>query len=640
MTTPMLNRDVFATPPEQLELLNNGVAEVKGGRTDAELRTLRYELATFVCEGQYESGLRRLLESYLSNLNKTEQQGVWVSGFYGSGKSHFLKVLRAIWTDEPFDDGTRPRGLARLSPEITDLLRELSTRAAPVGGLHAASGTLGAAATSVRLGILAIVFRSVDLPEQYDLASFVLWLRANGCLAEVRAAVEAAGRSWDQEVADFLVSPVMHQAIASHFPGWTTPVSDISQALLDRFRHREEVSNDEMVTAIRAALTRNGQFPRTLIAIDEVQQFIDESAERALAVQEAIEECCKRFGASLLVVGTGQAAMGGSTQLRKIRARFPIEVQLSDTDVDTVVRQLVLRKRPDKTAVLRSMFEKYSGEVSKHLAGTRIGPRPEDDGDILVADYPLLPVRRRFWEQCLQATDDGGKTAQLRNQIVVVYEAVRSSADAALGAVIPADFLYFQLQGQLVQTEALPRNVYELALRLHASSDEMARLQARLVALVFLIGKLPHNESPTADLGVRANADTLADLLVDRLDHGSAELRRKVPVALQALVDAGHLMYVADEFRVQTPESTAWEADFQKHRKALSDDGQKIVNARSEAISAAVNDKSGLFKLPFGSAGTSKASRTVRLHVGPNTPSPGACSRHRGCLGARHLGRE
>ena len=70
-----LNREVFATDPEKLELLNHGVAEVKGGRSDAELRTLRYELSTFVCKGQYEVGLLKVLEVYLSNLGKTEQPG-------------------------------------------------------------------------------------------------------------------------------------------------------------------------------------------------------------------------------------------------------------------------------------------------------------------------------------------------------------------------------------------------------------------------------------------------------------------------------------------------------------------------------------------------------------------------------------
>ncbi len=609
-----LNREVFATDPDSLELLNHGVAEIKSGRTETELRTLRYELATFVCQGQYESGLRKVLETFLANLGKTEQPGIWVSGFFGSGKSHFVKVLRALWTDEPFEDGTRPRGLAHLTTEINDALRELSTRGRQAVGLHAAAGTLGASARSVRLGILSVVFRSVGLPERYDIASFVMWLRDHGCFDAVKAAVEVEGASWDEEVHDFLVSPIIHEAIAANFPKWTAPASEIGTLLHASFPDRDDVSNEEMVTAIRKALTREGRFPLTLLAIDEVQQYIGDSSERALRVQEAAEECGKRFGSSLLMLATGQAAMAGNSQLLKLKGRFPVEVQLSDADVDTVVRQIVLRKRADRAPAVREVLDRHNGEISKHLAGTRIGPRPEDR-DVLVSDYPLLPVRRRFWEHALRAVDVGGTTVQLRNQLRVVYEAVRANATSPLGTVIPADFLYTQLAPTLLQTNALPREVHELVGRLQL---EGRGLEARLVGLVYLIGKLPRDASQGGDLGVRADAETLADLLVQNLERGGAETRQSVPFALQALVDEGRLMQVESEYRVQTRESAAWEADFQKHRKALADDDGKAGSLRSDAVAAAVRRRLALSGV---SQGQSKVPRKVQLHFGTSEPT-------------------
>lgn len=610
-----LNREVFATDPEALELLNHGVAEVKGGRSEAELRTLRYELSTFVCQGQYEAGLRKVLETYLANLDKTEQPGLWVSGFFGSGKSHFLKVLRALWTDDPFPDGTRPRGLAHLTPEIDAHLRELTIRGRQAGRLHAAAGTLGASARSVRLGILAIVFRSAGLPERYDLATFVLWLRDHGCLDAVRAAVEADGTAWDEELHDFLVSPVIHEAIAAHFPKWTTPVGEIGTLLHASFPDREDVSNDELVAAIRKALSHDGRFPRTLLAIDEVQQFIGTSSERAHMVQEAAEECSKRFGSSLLIIGTGQSAMAGTPQLLKLRGRFPVEVQLSDADVDTVIRQLVLRKRADRTDELALVLDRLNGEISKHLAGTQLGPRHED-AEVLVSDYPLLPVRRRFWERALRAVDVGGTTVQLRNQLRVVYEAVRATASAPIGTVIAADALYFQLAPTLLQTGVLPREVHELIGTLQNAGRT---LEARVVALVFLIGKLPRDASQGGDLGVRADAETLADLLVEDLEHGGAAARAQVPLTLAALVDAGQLMQVETEYRVQTRESAAWEADFRKHKRALEEDDTKLGTARGEALADFVRKRLGYATVQQGAA---KVSRKVQLHFGPTAPTP------------------
>lgn len=68
----MKNRDIYVHDPSTHELLNNGVAEVKDTGSAEELTTLHYELSTFVCDGQYEKGMLRILESYLRNLDNPE----------------------------------------------------------------------------------------------------------------------------------------------------------------------------------------------------------------------------------------------------------------------------------------------------------------------------------------------------------------------------------------------------------------------------------------------------------------------------------------------------------------------------------------------------------------------------------------
>ena len=162
-----LNREVYDKDPSQNKLLNQGVAKVTTGLSDPELDTLRYEIRNFVCDGQYADGLNRILSQYLANLDKSEQPGVWVSGFFGSGKSHLVKVLQHLWLDYQFPDGAKARGLANLPQTIKDLLTELSNQAKKYGGLHAAAGTLGAGAgDSVRLELLSINFKSVGLPPQ------------------------------------------------------------------------------------------------------------------------------------------------------------------------------------------------------------------------------------------------------------------------------------------------------------------------------------------------------------------------------------------------------------------------------------------------------------------------------------------
>ena len=163
----MKNREVYTRKtPRPTRCSTKASPRSRAASTDPELETLRYELTNFVCDGQYADGLSRILSTYLSHLDKSEQPGVWVSGFFGSGKSHLVKMSQHLWIDFEFPDGARARGLAKLPPNIKDLLKELSTSAKRLGGLHAAAGTLGSGAgDSVRLELLGIIFKSVGLPE-------------------------------------------------------------------------------------------------------------------------------------------------------------------------------------------------------------------------------------------------------------------------------------------------------------------------------------------------------------------------------------------------------------------------------------------------------------------------------------------
>lgn len=156
------NWEVFSRDPRGWRIPNDGVTKVGEPNSAQAWDVLRYELTTFVCEGQYEMGLTRILSSYLTNLSRGTQPAVWVSGFYGSGKSHLVRVLEYLWRDIDFPDGTKARSLVTLPPEIEALLRELSAAGKREGGLWAAAGTLGSSAgESVRLAVCGIMFKYI-----------------------------------------------------------------------------------------------------------------------------------------------------------------------------------------------------------------------------------------------------------------------------------------------------------------------------------------------------------------------------------------------------------------------------------------------------------------------------------------------
>ncbi len=215
----MKNRAVYQRDPDQIALLNQGVAAVTDAATEEERRTLRFELEHFVCEGQYRSGLVRILESYIGHQGQPEQPAAWISGFFGSGKSHLAKMLRFLWTDFAFpQDGAKARGLARLPADVRELLTEISTLGRRGHGLHAAAGTLDGAGESVRLALLGIVSKSAGLPESLPQARFCVWLRKNGIYDQVQEKVEAKGREFRRELNDLYVSPVIAEGPARRGP--------------------------------------------------------------------------------------------------------------------------------------------------------------------------------------------------------------------------------------------------------------------------------------------------------------------------------------------------------------------------------------------------------------------------------------
>ncbi|QDZ26590.1 BREX system P-loop protein BrxC [Noviherbaspirillum sp. UKPF54] len=583
----MLNRDIYNKPPKENRLVNNGVAEVSEDHSDAAQAILRYELETFVCDGQYEKGLETILDKFLLNLDAgSEQPGVWISGFYGSGKSHLAKMLRTLWTDYQFADGATARSLAKLPTGVFEHLKELSTQGKRHGALHAAAGKLGAGAgDKVRLALLGIVFKSKGLPEQYNQAQFVLWMTREGILPTVEGELQSAGRSLAQELPHMYVSSHLAKALLKARPDLAHTEADARKLLKEQFPQVTDITSEQMTTSIDAALSVDGKFPLTLVVLDEVQQYIGADAEKAFQVQEVTETLSKHFNGKLLFVGTGQSALSGMPNLQRLMGRFPVQVMLGDWDVENVTRQIILAKKPTALPEVEHICRANLGEISRQLRGTKL-EHVTDDEDVMTADYPLLPVRRRFWERVLRTIDTTGTVSQLRSQLRVVHEAVLATADVPLGHVVSGDFLYDQISANLVSTAQLPKEVFENVQRF-AVGDVDSQLKARLLKLVYLINKLPADTA--LDIGLKATEDALADLLVTDLSAGSSELRKKLPALLEELQNKDRLVMALAgsggiEYRLQTRESSAWYDEFRAQEAVLKASPQLVEQKRTNLL--------------------------------------------------------
>ena len=615
----MTNRDLYFRDPTTLELLNNGVSKVSEiGHDAGQIKTLRFELQNFVCDGEYAGGMERILKAYLAGLGKAEQNAVWVSGFFGSGKSHLVKVLRYLWEDYHFSDGATARSLVNLPTEIQDLLTELTNRSKPLGGLRAAAGTLGAGSMdNVRLAFIQLVLRAASLPENLAQARFILWLRSSGLEPKVEAALKKQKRELAKEVHSLKLSVPLAEALVSAEPKYAT-AANAQAAIRDQFKDNNSPTIHDALDVVKQIFGHDGHLPCTLLVVDEIQQFIGDKIQRANDVQEIAEHVCTDLGSRLLLVGTGQSALHGATPaLQRLQARFAVKAQLSDTDVESVIRKTVLRKKPEQESAIAKCMAASQGELARHLQNTRLAAT-HDDNKFFVADYPLLPTRRRFWEKVLRNTDHSGTKAQLRSQLQIVFEATRQTAASAVGTVVPADFIYDQISTDLLNSGELERE-YDEIIRKQRDGNKDGDLRSSLCALIFLIGKLPR--TPGADDGVRANAETLVDLLVSDLNSDRPKLEQQVPKLLKQLVDAGQLMAVETEYRLQTREGAVWTHDFNRRRTSALNEDQRINSKRAELLRDGSRQALKPVSLQQGTSGT---SRKLVFELSSSRPAAGS----------------
>ncbi len=229
------------------------------------------------------------------NLPQPQQPAVWVSGFYGSGKSHLVRVLEQLWRDLVLPGGDRARDLVTLPADVAAHLSELSNAGKRLG-LVVGGGTLAAGRSdAVRLAFLSVLFESAGLPADFSRARFTMWAAENGHLDAIRAAIEAAGhlREGDPRplrvAADHRGAPRSDSSLSS--------AKEVRDLLKMQFPPTtRDVTEDEMFDAmddvLRLQSTKPGKLPLVLVVLDEMQQYIGDDGEKALAVQDLVEGCC------------------------------------------------------------------------------------------------------------------------------------------------------------------------------------------------------------------------------------------------------------------------------------------------------------------------------------------------------------
>ena len=329
----MLNRDVFQTDPDTYRIANQGVAKTSYPPSPEAMAVLRGELQTFVCDGAYASGLMRILDAFLRSAGRGSGTAVWISGFFGSGKSHLASMLAALWTDLEFADGARAQGLVHHLPaDVTGPLHELQLTARRMGGVLAAGDTLGSGPDDPIEAVLGIILRAVGLPTDMRAAQVALWLADEGILDAVRSGL---GVTFDNDIRNFVLSSRFHAAVLAAKPSLAADAEALRTDLRANFQQPPKVTVDLLKTMTRQALLLGRtEIPLTLVVLDEVQQFIRTDPALTLQIQSIAERFANEFDGRVLLVCTGQQALTDVQDLQKLLGRFPVQVALGEADIE------------------------------------------------------------------------------------------------------------------------------------------------------------------------------------------------------------------------------------------------------------------------------------------------------------------
>lgn len=571
----------------------------------ADDKTVADELTEYVATERIQDAMGQVLDSYQETIdNPTEDTNVWISGFFGSGKSSFAKIIGYLIAN-PVVDGkpacdwffahtTAPRLKQLLTTKIHDRAKTVTV----LVDLLSARNVLNEG-ESIVLPLYRALLDRLGYSTVIALAEQEIRLEKRGIYEKFAARYqELYDRPWSSDHHDPLAKSEMSRVLHDIEPEtFETP---------DSFAHSHfDITIDANWLAQRALdlLDRRSQgATRVMFVVDEVGQYVARDVHRVGDLQGVAEALQKTRG-RLWLLATSQQRLedivesleGNRSELARVKDRFPIKVDLLPSDIEDVVAARVLDKSADGQAEVRARFAATRNQLNANvkLTGSRGADLAEEQA---VRLYPLLPYQVRLFIDAVTARREGGMVGganrtllRLTQQLVIAPDV--GIAGENVGRLATVDRAY-DVMASIVPPRW--RDEVEQVVVRHGANALPTRV-LKVIALCVDVRDL------TLD------AHNIAVLLHD--DMAAESLEADVKVALKTLLDEGRIELGTLGYRLQSPEGKSWiEA-----RNAITPKVADINRLRKQLLEG-----------PLGSL-TANAGRTftVELTVGDEKLSKG-----------------
>ena len=555
-----------------------------------------------ICEYVATDSIKRQYRDLLEAINESRTQptggvGVWISGFFGSGKSSFAKNLGYVLANEKVL-GHRAVDLfkERMDDDYVDDLIDVINMNMPTEvvmfDVQKDKSQAGHGSLSISPFVYRVLLRHLGYAEDFDLAELEISLESEGRLEEFVSSFDhlyakkpnqgwmGTGRKsalvWDR------VGFVLNELDPKTYP----TAASFTQSLV---QNRVEVTPKLVVDRAFELMKRRRPGKALIFIIDEVGQYVAYSQERLKDLRALVE----LFGAE------------GSTRLRKneipaqawfivtaqerledivsaigdekkiliawLQDRFPHRVDLSPADVSEVASRRVLYKNDQGERELRALFTENEGRLNTSCKLQSRSRESEVDEKGFVDFYPYLPhyielsinIMAGIRLQPGATKHVGGSNRTIISQVYEMLINQRTDfANRPVGDLVSLDAIYDLIEGQVGSSKQ--RDVAEIAARFanDPADGGWASRVAKTIALLEFVSDLPRTPS------------NIAAMLVDRVNR-SAPLP-EVEAALERLTEAQFVRETGEGYKLQTAQEKSWEQEKDQYKQLKPKDRNDI----------------------------------------------------------------
>ncbi len=519
----------------------NGV--IKADQLDAS--SVWQELDEFVITHELRDHFRDLVDVLLSTAGSpsaADSNGVWISGFFGSGKSHLIKVLSYLLANEEHVLGSESRRAVDFFADkfdddamlFADLKKVVATRTETFLFNIDSKADHGAGRDTLPKVFLKVLNEKQGYSGDHPhIAHMERHLEEKGRLDVFHAAYQrASGEPWlaardawefhrDEVVSAFMEALDQSQASAEKW--------------VDGDGGHFSLTVENFAGWVKRYLDSRGPEHRIMFLADEVGQFIGGDTHLMLNLQTITEQLGTICGGRAWVVVTSQedldAVLGDLTATKqqdfsKIQGRFKTRLSLSSANVDEVIKARLLAKNAAAAEPLAAAYEGKHDILRNQLAFVNAGMsfRWYTDGADFAACYPFAAYQFSLVQKVFESIRKAGATGLHlsqgeRSTLDAFQSAAKELGDEEIGALVPFQLFYPSVEGFL--DTAVKRTIDQAD-----ESHVLEPYDATVLKVLFLIRYI--DELP-------GTVDNLVTLCVDEIDADRLALRRRIEAALARL---------------------------------------------------------------------------------------------------------